>query len=77
MSENGVHEPYTCVYASSMYSYRLPLWHLQAFHTHVMLLNFLQDRDTPDSVEVRRYRRGNHNPYIEEEQTIQCSKGKK
>jgi hypothetical protein len=77
MSENGVHEPYTCVYASSMYGYRLPLWHLQAFHTHVMLLNFLQDRDTPDSVEVRRYRRGNHNPNIEEEQTIQCSKGKK
>ena len=62
-----------CVYALWMYGFRLPLWDLQTFHTHVILLNCLQDRDTLVSVEVWRYRRGNHNPYIEEEQTIPWS----
>ena len=76
MSENGLHEPHTCVYVSSMYGYILPLWDLQIFHTHVILLNSLQDRDTLDSVEVWRYRRGNHNPYIEEAQTTQWPKEK-
>ena len=41
-----------CVYALWMYGFRLSLWDLQTFHTHVILLNSLQDRDTPDSVEV-------------------------